>query len=207
MIPKEKLHSDIGTYAFEQPIPGQSLTNSPDQAYPWEGAPELTSTKDAIQKIFLELLKDENLEMFAGLMAKKVPVADLATMIGMASFTKGKMNPDLMLTIIEPTMYILLSIAEKIGIEPVIYRGEEEDIANEIPEDGSDVKQILETNNKTKEKVKLKDLKVTNINKSSVSPDIEKQLEQLELSKVKASLLQKQPSEQPESLLGRSGVQ
>ena len=35
----------------------------------------------------------------------------------------------------------------------------------------------------------------------------EKQLEQLDLSKVKASLLQKQPSEQPESLLGRSGVQ
>jgi len=145
--------------------------------------------------------------MFAGLMAKKVPVADLATMIGMASFTKGKMNPDLMMTIIEPTMYMLLSIAEKVGIEPVIYRGEEEDIANEIPEDGSDVKEILETNNKTKEKVKLKDLKVTNINKSSVSPDIEKQLEQLDLSKVKASLLQKQPSEQPESLLGRSGVQ
>jgi len=139
MIPKEKLHSDIGKYAFEKPIPGQSLTNSPDQAYPWEGAPELTSTKDAIQKIFLELLKDENLEMFAGLMAKKVPVADLATMIGMASFTKGKMNPDLMMTIIEPTMYMLLSIAEKVGIEPVIYRGEEEDIANEIPEDGSDV--------------------------------------------------------------------
>ena len=112
-----------------------------------------------------------------------------------------------MMTIIEPTMYMLLSIAEKVGIEPVIYRGEEEDIANEIPEDGSDVKQILETNNRTKEKVKLKDLKVTNINKSSVSPDIEKQLEQLDLSKVKASLLQKQPSEQPESLLGKSGVQ
>lgn len=207
MIPKEKLHSDMGTYAFEKPIPGQSLTNSPDQSYPWEGPPELTSTKQAIQKIFLELLKDENLEMFAGLMAKKVPVADLATMIGMASFTKGKMNPDLMMTIIEPTMYMLLSIAEKVGIEPVIYRGEEEDIANEIPEDGSDVKQILETNNRTKEKIRLKDLKVTNINKSSVSPDIEKQLEQLDLSKVKASLLQKQPSEQPESLLGRSGVQ
>ena len=102
---------------------------------------------------------------------------------------------------------MLLSIVEKVGIEPVIYRGEEEDIANEIPEDGSDVKQILETNNRTKEKVKLKDLKVTNINKSSVSPDIEKQLEQLDLSKVKASLLQKQPSEQPESLLGKSGVQ
>ena len=206
MIPTNALHKDMGTYAFEKPIPGQSLTNSPDQKYPWEGAPELTSSKDAIQKIFLELLKDENLEMFAGLMAKKVPVADLATMIGMASFTKGKMNPDLMMTIIEPTMYMLMAIAEKVGIEPVIYRGEEEDIAKEMPEDGSDVQELLTSNAKTKEQVNLKDLKIKSVNKSSVSPDINKQLEQLDLSKIKASLLQKQPTNQPESLLGKSGV-
>lgn len=205
MIEANRLHQDIGQYAFEKPIPGQSLTNSPDQSYPWEGAPQLTSSKEAIQKIFLELLKDENLELFADLMAKKVPVADLATMIGMASFTKGKMNPDLMLTVLEPTMYMLLTIAEKLGIEPVLYRGEEKDDLQTMPQDKSDIDKTLADNQKLNEKIKLKDLKVSKVNKSSVGPDISKQLEDLDLSKVKESLLQKpQAAPQPESLLGKA---
>lgn len=205
MIETNRLHQDIGQYAFEKPIPGQSLTNSPDQSYPWEGAPQLTSSKEAIQKIFLELLKDENLELFADLMAKKVPVADLATMIGMASFTKGKMNPDLMLTVLEPTMYMLLTIAEKLGIEPVLYRGEEKDDLQTMPQDKSDIDKTLADNQKLNEKIKLKDLKVSKVNKSSVGPDISKQLEDLDLSKVKESLLQKpQAAPQPESLLGKA---
>jgi hypothetical protein len=205
MIETNKLHQDIGQYAFEKPIPGQSLTNSPDQSYPWEGAPQLTSSKEAIQKIFLELLKDENLELFADLMAKKVPVADLATMIGMASFTNGKMNPDLMLPVLEPTMYMLLTIAEKLGIEPVLYRGEEKDDLQTMPQDKSDIDKTLADNQKLNEKIKLKDLKVSKVNKSSVGPDISKQLEDLDLSKVKESLLQKpQAAPQPESLLGKA---
>lgn len=205
MIETNRLHQDIGQYAFEKPIPGQSLTNSPDQSYPWEGAPQLTSSKEAIQKIFLELLKDENLELFADLMAKKVPVADLATMIGMASFTKGKMNPDLMLTVLEPTMYMLLTIAEKLGIEPVLYRGEEKDDLQTMPQDKSDIDKTLSDNQRLNEKIKLKDLKVSKVNKSSVGPDISKQLEDLDLSKVKESLLQKpQAAPQPESLLGKA---
>ena len=31
---------------MEGPVPGQSLTNSPDQAYPWEGEPKYTSVND-----------------------------------------------------------------------------------------------------------------------------------------------------------------
>lgn len=199
-----KLSRELKDYAFESPIPGQSLTNSPDQKYPWESPPEMTSPQDAIQKIFLEILKDENLELFADLMAKKVPIADLATMIGMASFTKGKMNPDLMLTVLEPTMYMLLTIAEKLGINPVLYRGEQEDDRNEMVSDKSEAEEILKVNSKAKQNVRLKDLKVQNVNKASVSPEINQQLDQLDLSKVRESLLQKpQDKPQPESLLGR----
>jgi len=199
-----KLSRELKDYAFESPIPGQSLTNSPDQKYPWESPPEMTAPQDAIQKIFLEILKDENLELFADLMAKKVPIADLATMIGMASFTKGKMNPDLMLTVLEPTMYMLLTIAEKLGINPVLYRGEQEDDRNEMVSDKSEAEEILKVNSKAKQNVRLKDLKVQNVNKASVSPEINQQLDQLDLSKVRESLLQKpQDKPQPESLLGR----
>lgn len=200
-----KLHGELSTYAFEKPIPGQSLTNSPDQKYPWESPPEITSSKEAVEKIFLELLKDENLELFADLMAKKVPVSDLATMIGMASFTKGKMNPDLMLTVLEPTMYMLLTIAEKLGIDPVLYRGEEQDDREASPEDKSDVDEILKTNQKVNQGVKFKDLKVKSVNKASVTPEINEQLDQLDLTKVKESLLQRpQAKAKPDSLLGKA---
>ena len=204
MIRSDKIDPRAVDHALDGPLPGQSLTNSPDQKYPWESPPEMTAPQDAIQKIFLEILKDENLELFADLMAKKVPIADLATMIGMASFTKGKMNPDLMLTVLEPTMYMLLTIAEKLGINPVLYRGEQEDDRNEMVSDKSEAEEILKVNSKAKQNVRLKDLKVQNVNKASVSPEINQQLDQLDLSKVRESLLQKpQDKPQPESLLGR----
>ena len=31
-----------------RPIPGQSLTNDPDQSYPWEGPPEFTDFRKAL---------------------------------------------------------------------------------------------------------------------------------------------------------------
>ena len=49
---------------FEAPIAGQSLTNAPDQAYPWEQPPEMTSVKEAREKIFLDLLEPQRLKAF-----------------------------------------------------------------------------------------------------------------------------------------------
>ena len=46
---------------FEGPIPGQSLTNSPEGQQPYEGAPEYTGVRDASEAIWLSLLEKENL--------------------------------------------------------------------------------------------------------------------------------------------------
>jgi hypothetical protein len=40
-------------YVFEAPVPGQSLTNSPDTPYPWEQAPEISTQREAIDRMFL----------------------------------------------------------------------------------------------------------------------------------------------------------
>ena len=50
-------------FLFEGPTPGQSLTNSPDNPYPWEKAPEITSVKVATEKIFFDLLKKITLQL------------------------------------------------------------------------------------------------------------------------------------------------
>jgi hypothetical protein len=42
----------------------------------------------------------------------------------------GKYNNDLMLLLLEPLMYLIIAIAEEYDIEPVIYEGMDNDIAD-----------------------------------------------------------------------------
>ena len=51
MIKNNSIHPDAKSHLFDGPIPGQSLTNSPDEKYPWEQAPELTSQKETTNEI------------------------------------------------------------------------------------------------------------------------------------------------------------
>ena len=45
--------------------------------------------------------------------------------------TQGVYNTDLMMLLIEPVMYLLIAIAEEYEIDPVIYEGMDQDIAEE----------------------------------------------------------------------------
>lgn len=197
-------------FLFEGPTAGQSLTNDPSNPYPWEKAPEMTSVKMATEKIFFDLLKEDNLTTVATLMSQKTPVADIANLLLTTGFQKGKWNPDLMLNLLEPTMYMLLAIAEKAGIDPVLTR----DDADVIIEDDEDL--ALQDLQNSKQQVRnvipegkgFKDAKIQKINPASVGGDIKKQLDTLDSAKIKQSILQKQKpalQEQP-SLLGKTGV-
>jgi len=197
-------------FLFEGPTAGQSLTNDPSNPYPWEKAPEMTSVKMATEKIFFDLLKEDNLTTVATLMSQKTPVADIANLLLTAGFQKGKWNPDMMLNLLEPTMYMLMAIAEKAGIDPVLTR----DDADVIIEDDEDL--ALQDLQNSRQKIKnvipegkgLKDVKIQKINPASVGGDIKKQLDTLDSAKIKQSILQKQkPALQTqESLLGKTGV-
>lgn len=197
-------------FLFEGPTAGQSLTNDPSNPYPWEKAPEITSVKMATEKIFFDLLKEDNLTTVATLMSQKTPVADIANLLLTAGFQKGKWNPDMMLNLLEPTMYMLLAIAEKAGIDPVLTR----DDADVIIEDDEDL--ALQDLQNSKQQVRnvipegkgFKDAQIQKINPASVGGDIKKQLDTLDSAKIKQSILQKQKpalQEQP-SLLGKTGV-
>jgi len=197
-------------HLFEGPTAGQSLTNDPSNPYPWEKAPEMTSVKMATEKIFFDLLKEDNLTTVASLMSQKTPVVDVANLLLTAGFQKGKWNPDLMLSLLEPTMYMLMAIAEKAGIDPVLTR----DDADVIIEDDED--ESLQDLQNSRQQVRniipegkgLKDVQIQKINPASVGGDIKKQLDTLDSAKIKESILQKQKpalQNQP-SLLGKTGV-
>ena len=210
MVNPNAIAKEAEEHLFEGPTAGQSLTNSPDTPYPWEGAPEITSVKVATEKIFFDLLKEDNLTTVATLMSQKTPVADIANLLLTAGFQKGKWNPDMMLSLLEPTMYMLLAIAEKAGINPVLNREDSEVEIEEDDQEGADfdVQSVREQRNKIPEGGGFKDAVVQKINPASVGGDIKEQLKTLDSAKLKESILQKQKpalQEQP-SLLGKTGV-
>lgn len=205
MIRSDKIDPRAVDHALDGPLPGQSLTNSPDQPYPWEQPPEFTGAKQLTEQIFFDLLKPDNLETVTGLMSEGTPVMDIAQMLLMTGFQKGKMNPDMMLMQLEPTAYMLLAIAEKAGINPVLTRDEELE-ADDVEEEEQDevLREAQKVQNKIGDRGRFQDAKLAKISPTSVGPDIQKQIETLDTSKLKASLLQKQ--EDNKSLLAKKEV-
>ena len=192
----------IGQTAFEAPIPGQSLTNNPEDNYAWEKQPEMVDIKQAREKIFLNLLEPKNLEEIQKLMVNEVPVDAIAQTMLVEGFRQGKFNPDLALQLLEPTMYMLLAIAEKSGIEPTLDTEDEEPDEDEALEMVEDSKKVMKKGNR------FQDARVFKPQASSVGVDIEEQLNNLDVEKVQQSILQKpKPKLQSqESLLGKTGV-
>lgn len=201
-------------YLFEAPVPGQSLTNSPDAPYAWEQPPEITTQREAIDRMFLEIIKPENMETLAGMMSDEVPIANIAELLIKTSFQKGKINPDLAITLMEPTMYMLLSVAEKVGIDPIL--SEDEDLDESLDDDEEDqaiaqknvqVARNLQTSNEvTPNPQKLRELPAKPRNIPMSSPELKAQLDNLDTSKVRESILQRKQPQANESLLGKTGV-
>ena len=73
-------------------IPGQSLTNPVEQKYPWEQPPQMTSLKQAREKIFLDLLEPNRLRSVIELMSTGIPVNTIAQVVLREGFNKGKFN-------------------------------------------------------------------------------------------------------------------
>ena len=179
-----------------KPIPGQSLTNAPDQRYPWESPPEYTDYKQALNFIADQLLdKEVYVPMMKGIGAG-VPITDITLQMLQAGFEQGKWNPDLLMMLIEPTVYTLMALAEKANIQYRINGDEEEDM------DEDDEKEIQMMRQKNLQE--LANTKVSGESKvpSGVVPrEILQQIDNMEMPQ---SLLSKEePRQEEESLLAR----
>ncbi len=179
-----------------KPIPGQSLTNSPDEPYAWEGPTEFTKFKEALDYVAAELLQEDVYTAVVLAIGDGVPVTDMATQIGYVGFKEGKWNPDLMMLLMEPLMYLLMSLCEKAGIQ---YRVDSED----NPDEESDQSLLEQKAKNIAEMTKAKMEKASGIPVGAIPKDIEAKLEQIEIPQ-ESLLANAEPApEQPESLLER----
>ena len=192
-------YSQEAVDAFAQagrPIPGQSLTSNPDEPRPFERPPDFTNFKEALDYTAAELLLEENYTPMVLAMADGIPVTDLAMQIGYVGFREGKWNPDLMMMLMEPLMYLLMALAEKAGVEYRIDDEDDDEDEDSILEDR--VKNISETL-KAKERGKMPE--------GALPSDIVEKIETLEMPKESLLAKTEEPmieEEQPQqSLLER----
>lgn len=128
MIQEEYSQEAVDAFANTgRPIPGQSLTSNPDERRPFESPPEFTNFKEALDYTVTELLQPEAYMSIMAAVGDDVPILDLVMQITYVGFREGKWNPDLMMMLIEPLIFVLMSLAEKAGIEYRIDSDDDDD--------------------------------------------------------------------------------
>lgn len=108
---------------FDSPIPGQSLTQDPDNPMPYERPPEFTDFQKAQEYLF-DMMMDMGPQILEQLTAN-IPVSFIGPQFCVLGAANGKWNPDLMLLLIEPSIYTVLFIAEQAGVDYIMDFDEE----------------------------------------------------------------------------------
>lgn len=114
---------------YTGPVPGQSLTNSPDSKQPWELPPQFVNKREAELYILEELTEKEKFIIITDLISDGMPLDTLTRTYLMAGYSKGLWDVDMMMLLIESVAYILMALAEKVGLDFELYAGENEEEA------------------------------------------------------------------------------
>ena len=175
-----------------RPIPGQSLTNSPDEPRSWEQPPEFTEPHKAMLQIFETLTEKETLANILLSLSKGVSVIDLSSIMLYTGFIEGKWNPDLMTLLMEPTMFMIMYLGDKAEINYLM------DSKGNNKNELSGKEQLKRITSSLDE---LKQIAADRVSPDSVIPEIKKELEEI---KIPTSLLEKVETESDSnSLLSR----
>lgn len=167
---------------MQRPIPGQSLTNSPDSPYPWEQPPEFTEIQPAIESLYVSLTEDDAYEAIVDLIDADNTIADAAQIVLYAGFEEGLWNPDLMTLLIEPTMYLIMGLVERAGrLEYKIDREPEVEDEEDKLQQVTAMEKLL-----SKAAVQAEEDKVSGVQKGVLPKEIETKLKEI---KVPESLL------------------
>ena len=133
---KENQFDEVGVNPFNAPIPGESLTASPETPRAWERPPEYTDQDEAMMAVYMVLTEQDTLRQLVGIISEGVPLDEIAQVLLYKGYTEGKYTPDMMLMLAEPTIYLLIAIADYAEIKDyTLYEGEEDDVDTEIPDD------------------------------------------------------------------------
>lgn len=120
---------------FQRPIPGQSLTNDPENPAPYEKPPQFTNAKQAQEWIFSNLIEEDTyVPMMSLLDSGEASIMELTQNLLYQGFRAGKWNPDMMLLLAEPTAYMFMALAERAQIDFRIDDEPDEDEEDPIKE-------------------------------------------------------------------------
>ena len=128
---------EVGVNPFNAPVPGESLTASPDTPKSWERPPDFTDQEEAMRAVYMELTEQTTLRNLVNIIDEGIALDELAQVILYKGYTSGKFNPDMMMLLAEPTIYLLIAIADYADIKDyTLYEGEtEDDPDTQIPGD------------------------------------------------------------------------
>jgi hypothetical protein len=133
---------------MQRPIPGQSLTNDPENPAPYEKAPVFTNLNKAQDAIFSKLIDEEVYVPIMSLLdTGEATIMELTQNLLYVGFRAGQWNPDLMLMLAEPTAYMIMALAERAGIDYEIDEEEDEE-KEENKELNNSLSRVKETINK-----------------------------------------------------------
>ena len=167
---------------MQRPIPGQSLTNSPDTPYPWEQPTAFTEIQPAIESMFINLTEEDAYEALVDIIDADNTIAEAAQIILFAGFEEGLWNPDLMTLLIEPTMYLIMALVERAGrVEYKIDRDPDELDEEEKAEEITAMEKLL-----SQTAIQAEEDKVSGVKSGVLPTEIEKKLKEI---KVPESLL------------------
>ena len=184
------------TSQMKRPIPGEGMSNDPENPYPFEQAPEFAVHREALEYLFVTITDEDKYVDILTAVEQGVPIMELTQVILFKGFTEGKWNPDLMMLLAEPLAFMLMALAERQGIDYVITR-------DDVEEDAESERKLsttgLEKRLKEKQKAALQ-------GKTNTLPT--EIIERIEEVPVVESLLAKkeEPETTPDSLLGQQGA-
>ena len=155
------------------PIPGQSLTSDPEQPKPWEKPPAFSNPREALMNISKLILQPEAIKGTIGALVNGAAVSDIATAILYANFTEGDISPDTMLLLMEPVMYLIMSIGEEANIKYNIEGDDLDEFDDEDPEDPEEVEEKINEFKNVFEKIKnAEPVKSVNKEKLNINSNI-----------------------------------
>ena len=176
---------------FDAPIPGQSLTNSPDKPHAFERPPQFTSIDDLMLYFADILLEADTYTEMMKLLARGQTGDTLAQMILYTNFTEGKLTPDLMLLAYEPLVLFIMAMAERVNIEYQLDDdGTELDEldSEETQKVGNVMNDITKMYNQSKQAKELDGMQKA----ASLKPELQKEIEEAPVEEVKSLLSREQ---------------
>ena len=119
-IEMAEAYEKSGVDMFDAPTPGSSLTSDPQNPRAWETPPEFNTEEEALKNIFMNLTDEDNHEQLLNSLRDGESIEMIVQVILFKGFQEGKWSPDLMLMLIEPTIVIVMWLADKADIDATL---------------------------------------------------------------------------------------